>query len=201
MKTVRILVAAVTGAWFVLACFGGSPALAYPRGYAEDTRLAPIKQLQRRVMLSGAKARYEHWREEQERRHEESKRGTAARKPRPSPEPKPATTCRPRRTARSAVATRRHAGARDRFGAASSAVLAPNVRVNSLTGDAADAGQAEASVAVLGSNILIAWNDGQGSIQSHGHPGLVTPPMAGRRSPTAASRRSSRAGCGTVTRS
>ena len=37
-----------------------------------------------------------------------------------------------------------------------------NVRVNTTTGDTADAGQAEESIAALGSNLLVAWNDGQG---------------------------------------
>jgi len=40
--------------------------------------------------------------------------------------------------------------------------LRANVRVNDKSGDNAGAGQAEASIAVDGGNILIAWNDGQG---------------------------------------
>ena len=37
-----------------------------------------------------------------------------------------------------------------------------NVRANNTSLDAADAGQAEEAVAALGSNVLVAWNDGQG---------------------------------------
>ncbi len=37
-----------------------------------------------------------------------------------------------------------------------------NVRANSTAGDLAGAGQAEENIGVLGSNVLVAWNDGQG---------------------------------------
>lgn len=47
--------------------------------------------------------------------------------------------------------------------AAGLAALAANVRVNNPGGDSgSDIGQSEASIAALGSNILVAWNDGQG---------------------------------------
>ena len=42
--------------------------------------------------------------------------------------------------------------------------LGANVRANNPAGDAANAGQAEQSIAVDGNNVLVAWNDGQGFV-------------------------------------
>ena len=44
------------------------------------------------------------------------------------------------------------------------AVVPTNVRANNPSGDASNAGQAEESIASLGSNMLVAWNDGQGFV-------------------------------------
>jgi hypothetical protein len=44
------------------------------------------------------------------------------------------------------------------------AMVPANVRVNDPTGDASSAGQAEESVASFGSDVLVAWNDGQGFV-------------------------------------
>jgi hypothetical protein len=42
--------------------------------------------------------------------------------------------------------------------------LLPNVKVNNSAGDAADAGQSEASIAAWNQYVLVAWNDGQGFV-------------------------------------
>ncbi|MBI5709407.1 MAG: hypothetical protein HZC42_03760 [Candidatus Eisenbacteria bacterium] len=48
--------------------------------------------------------------------------------------------------------------------AEATAVVPTNVRANTPGGDSATAGQAEECIASLGSNILVAWNDGQGFV-------------------------------------
>src|SRR5262245_2772095 len=49
------------------------------------------------------------------------------------------------------------------------AALAPNRIVNNRAGDHSDAGQAEVSIAAFGSNIVAAWNDGEGFYGSPGN--------------------------------
>ncbi len=47
-------------------------------------------------------------------------------------------------------------------GAQATTSIPLNVRTNNPAGDAANAGQCEESIAALGDNVLVAWNDGQG---------------------------------------
>jgi hypothetical protein len=49
------------------------------------------------------------------------------------------------------------------------AALAPNRIVNNRSGDHADAGQAEVSIAAIGNNVVAAWNDGEGFYGSPGN--------------------------------
>ena len=52
----------------------------------------------------------------------------------------------------------------DQFGMNRALVAPTNTKANDKTGDAANAGQAEQSIAFLGQNGLCAWNDGQGFV-------------------------------------
>lgn len=50
------------------------------------------------------------------------------------------------------------------FSAQGTASIPVNVRTNNPVGDNASAGQCEEAIAVLGDNVLVAWNDGQGFV-------------------------------------
>ncbi len=115
-----------------------------------ETQRRTLKQLQRDLLMQGARGRMAAARARQRelRKHGATRgQGLHARKAEVSDEGgKPLDFDR-----------------RVVMASAEKAVVAPtNVRVNNPTGDASSAGQAEESVAALGNYVLIAWNDGQG---------------------------------------
>src|SRR6185436_3605622 len=157
MRTLRLLPTILAGVLLALGALH-SNALTANRpddlsGFADDSRLAPVKQFQRRAMLARQKARIARAIEaaKLQGRKAAKKKGSAARSPRVDAALAEA----------SARAKQVYESMRAETPAAVSA-LGVNVRANNPAGDAAGDGQAEASLAVHGNNILIAWNDGHG---------------------------------------
>uniref|UniRef100_A0A832I2I1 T9SS type A sorting domain-containing protein n=1 Tax=Eiseniibacteriota bacterium TaxID=2212470 RepID=A0A832I2I1_UNCEI len=150
MKT-RLVAALLSLVLLVPAAFAAPQA---PWGtrppFTPDASLAPLKQKQQRLLLEKARAKLERGRAAWE----------AMKKKRRGPG---AASRAPKLDAWDDMDRARRAppfGAEGRFAAL--AALAPNVRVNNPAGDGATAGQAEAWIGVHGSNLLVAWNDGQG---------------------------------------
>lgn len=134
-----------------------APAAAAAPPAAFDVPAAPhasaVKQVQRRAMLARAAARLARLDEGRDRIRNGRPalpRGAAASR-RPRLEPPPAATA--------AAAAR--AGL-TRLADGGTPALGPNVRANDPAGDAPAHGQAEASLAALGDDVLVFWNDGAG---------------------------------------
>lgn len=154
MKTLRLPLA-FAGALIALAALTTDTLTAERpdplAGFADDPRLAPIKQVQRRAMLAKQRAKIAHAIEaKQPARGAKKRAGTMARGPRVEVG---AATPREAKQVYEALKGDLIAGG---------GALGVNVRANDPTGDSFGHGQAEASMAARGSNILIAWNDGRG---------------------------------------
>lgn len=129
------------------------------------TPIAPLKQLQRRLMIGEARERFEKYREF--RRTRAFKRGAgfrmlevpADRTEGGGPQGAPATSAPESRTP-------------SRLSAADSPPL--NHIVNNRTGDGASAGQSETSIAAWGTKVVAAFNDGQGFTSGLSTQGYAT---------------------------
>lgn len=170
MKTSRAVAAALSLALLALAA-GFAPGASAREPFTPDPNLAPLKQRQQRAMLERARAKLARNRAVVEARRK-AEAAEKARSPKAAAlKEAAATLARKGQIARmpkvelgddviSKLRAQRDAG--DAGRPSTLAALATNVRVNNPSGDAADAGQAEAWLGVHGSNMLIAWNDGQG---------------------------------------
>ncbi|MCU0275050.1 MAG: hypothetical protein MUE34_17645, partial [Acidimicrobiales bacterium] len=161
MKMSRPLAGRLAGLAFALALVAvAAPATAAePPAAATDTELAPLKRLQQRVMLARLQGKLER----QQRLATLHRSGA-----RPWLPPQATAGRRPKREPLPAFPG---LDAADRAvpGAAADPLpsllaLAPNVRLNNRASDVSPTttGQSEISIAARGSNVLAAWNDGDG---------------------------------------
>jgi flagellar hook capping protein FlgD len=125
------------------------------------TQLAAVKRIQIAMLREGARRRFERAeRLERRRRAEEAARRLGVRlKPAP-PEVGPP----PPELERGPVPAR--------AGAIQTALA--NIKVNNSAGDAGNATQSEQSVAALGDQVLVAWNDGNGGLTNGAYQGYAT---------------------------
>jgi hypothetical protein len=135
----------------------GSFALAEPVSEAaRREHVRTLKQLQVDLMRQGARRRLESARRYQ----------VEVRKARRAGQPAPAPGTRLRKAPEDIdpPAMGSSGAGAPRLSANAAAVIPANVRVNDPSLDAPGSGQAEEAVAALGSNLLVAWNDGQGFV-------------------------------------
>lgn len=163
MKPSHALPGALVALLAALLLVAAGPAAVSARdAFKPNPELAPLKQRQQRVLLEKARARLERghqaWKDLKRREREARRRGV----PLDSIPARGAIARAPKSEILPDELARRVAQAARAEGPLAAAALATNVRVNNPAGDSFDAGQAEAWIGVLGNNVLVAWNDGQG---------------------------------------
>jgi len=119
-----------------------------------DVQLRALKRLEHDLLWQEARSKLAHareWRREQReaRKHARGHGQRARRAPETEASELP-TDLAPRAASRASLEQ--------------IASVPTNVRVNNTSGDAANAGQAEEAIASLGSDVLVAWNNGQGFV-------------------------------------
>ena len=150
----RLARRARTAAALLLALNVSGPGHAAPAAARPPAPVHPLKQVQRDALMQKARERFERIRKgepeaEGEVRVPRDEPGLRSASAPPLPRPQWLSATR-------------------------SAALPTNVRVNNTAGDAANSAQSEQFLGVAGSNILVAWNDGQGfvtgpDIQGYGY--------------------------------
>ncbi len=130
-----------------------APAAAQPYAPEKLAAMQRVKQIQREMMLEEGREKMKQGREAARaaRRHRGTAAGTRARPERRSAEDRYDAVARELAAERSGALPVVEA-------------VAPNVMVNTADPGGSNAAQSEVSLAALGSNVLVAWNDGSGFI-------------------------------------